>query len=320
MTGGTGFVGSHLAEALLDRKVLVKAMVRSDLKWLKGSSVEPVTGDLFSEQALAEALKDVGAVYHVAGLTRARTQAELDEANVEGTRRLLEAVRQHAPGARVLITSSQAAAGPSPADGGPLQEGEPMRPLSMYGRSKAEMEKMVAEEFCDLDWTIVRPTSVYGPREADIYTIIRAASRGIFPIVGDGRRPALSLVHVQDLVQGMISAIEQPASRRETYFLGSDEGYTWNEIREAILDALGRRALKINVPVRLVGAVGALVESGGRILGRYPALNREKAREAAAIWIASNAKAFSHLDYRPSMPLDRGMVETVSWYRKNGWL
>lgn len=324
LTGGTGFVGSHLAEELLARGYQVRAMVRSDPKWLKGLDVELVKGDLFDTAMIRQALEGVDRVFHVAGLTRARTQEELDRANVEGTLRLLEAVRQ-TPGVRqTLITSSLAAVGPCsrpPAPATPLSEVDRLQPISRYGESKARMEVALAEEFEDLPITIVRPPAVYGPREADIFTVIRTAARQrIFPIVGRGEVPQMSLVHVRDLVRGMADAGEHEEAAGETFFISSEKDYSWNEIADAVEVALGQRLYRIRVPHGIVTPVGAVVETLGAAMGVYPALNREKARESAETWLCSVDKARQMLGYRQQISLEEGMTETVRWYRENGWL
>lgn len=322
LTGGTGFVGSHLAEELLRRGYRVRALVRSDPKWLHGVDVEPVRGSLDDGAALEAGVRGAELVFHVAGLTRARTQAELDRANVEGTRRLLEAVRRAEGVRRVVVTSSLAAVGPSPVVGGvpqPLTEDAPLRPVSMYGRSKARMERLLAERFADLPLTVVRPPAVYGPREADIYTMMRTAARArILPVVGRGTVPALSLVHVRDLVRGLADAAEAEAVG--TFFVASERGYAWDEIRAAVEVALGHRVVGVPVPPSLAVLVGAAVESLAAPFGRYPALNREKAREARAPWICSVERARHAFGYRQEVPLVEGLRETVAWYRQAGWL
>jgi nucleoside-diphosphate-sugar epimerase len=318
VTGGTGFVGSHLVEELLRRGYAVRALARRDPKWLDGQPVELVRAGLDDERALREALAGVDVVHHVAGLTRAPDERALVEANVEGTRRLLDAAAEAGVG-RVLVTSSQAAAGPS--DGAPLTEGDPMRPLSAYGRSKAAMERMAAAHPLADRTVVVRPPSVYGPREADIYTILRTAARQrLFPVVGDARRPALALVHVRDLVRGMADAAEADAALGETFFLTGARDHAWEEIRAAVEAALGHRVVRVPVPAALVGPAGALVEGAGRLVGAYPPLNRDKAREARAEWRASSAKAAQTFGYAPAVGLEEGMAATVAWYRAHGWL
>ncbi len=321
ITGGTGFVGSHLAEELLGRGYAeVRCLVRSEPGWLGGLGVVPVRGDLFDAEALREGVRGVDLVYHVAGLTRAETQEALDRVNVTGTLNVLDAVREVTPEVRrVLVTSSLAACGPSGAQ--PLKEAEPLEPVSRYGLSKARMEEAVRAQHGDLPVTIVRPPAVYGPREADIFTLIRAADRQrVFPVVGKGEQPQLSLVHVRDLVRGMADAAESRKTAGETYFIGSEAYYAWNEIRDAVLGALGHRALKLNVPRRLVGPVGAAVERVGGLFGQYPPLNREKAREATGTWLCSVAKARRDFGYRQTVEIEEGMAEAVAWYRQHGWL
>lgn len=326
VTGGTGFVGSHLVEELQRRGYTeVRCLVRSDPKWLEGLDVRLVRGDLFDAGALREGVRGVDRVFHVAGLTRAPDEAALHRANVEGTLNLLDAVREAAPEVeRVLITSSLAAVGPSPEERGhprPLTEADPLRPITRYGRSKAEMERRLGAEDDAPPLTIIRPPIVYGPREADIYTMIAtAAKQRLFPIVGEGREPQLSLVHVRDLARGMADAAEAPEAAGQTYFLGSEHGYSWEEVRAAVLDALGRAVLKVNVPRGLVTPVGAAVEAVGRALGTYPPLNREKAREAKHAWLCSVEKAQREIGYRQTVALGEGMAETVAWYRAQGWL
>ncbi|MFN3595921.1 MAG: NAD-dependent epimerase/dehydratase family protein [Rubricoccaceae bacterium] len=323
LTGGTGFVGSHLAEALLARGAAVRALVRTDARWLRGQPVQTVRGDLFDVEALREGLRGADVVFHIAGLTRAPDAAALERANVEGTVRLLDAAAEAlgagSPLRRVVVTSSLAAVGPSGAT--PLTEAAPLRPISAYGRSKARMEAAVAAHALAPYTTVVRPPAVYGPRETDIFTMIRTADRQrVFPVVGDGRTPRLDLVYVRDLVAGLLAAAEAEAAAGETFFLGGAHGYAWDEIHAAVAEALGHRVLRVPVAPVLVRPIGALVEGVGRLAGRYPPLNREKAAEAAEAWLASSAKAARLLGYAPAVSLREGMRETVAWYRAEGWL
>ncbi len=318
VTGGTGFVGSHLVEALLGQGYNVRCLVRGDKKWLENLPVEFVQGDLFDSDALSTGTNDVDVVFHVAGVTRAPKRVALDRANVDGTSNVLNAARGAGVG-KVLVTSSLAATGPSGRS--PLREDAPFDPISDYGRSKAEMERQIAERSDGLSVVVVRPPAVYGPREADIFDLIKAASKyRVLPIVGNGNEPQLDLVHISDLVNGMIAAAESEVTSGQTYFLGAQRGYSWDEIRQAIRGAIGHGAISINIPRMLMVPLGMASEGIGRMLGRYPALNREKAREGKATWLVSSEKARSDFGYAPSVSLDGGMRETVRWYRENGWL
>ncbi len=321
VTGGTGFVGSHLVEQLLGRGYRVRALVRSDPKWLAGLPVETVQGDLHDADALAQ-VRGASVVAHVAGLTRARDQATLDRANVDGTRSLLASVRAHAPDARVLVTSSLEAMGPNALRDGhavPATESDVPQPVSMYGVSKARMEDVVRRDFAGLGVTVVRPPAVYGPREADLFEMVKGASRGLFAVVGDAQSPRLSMVHVSDLVRGMADLAASDAARGETYFVGTP-GVSWAQVRSALEQALGRRTLALPVPAPVLRAVGALAERVGGLVGTLPPLTADKAEAARHAWICDSSKARDAVGYAPAVGLDAGMAETVAWYRQHGWL
>lgn len=326
VTGGTGFVGSHLVEELLRRNIdEVRCLVRTDPKWLADLDVTYVRGDLSAVETLWEALDGVTHVYHVAGLTRAPDWDAFHEVNVQGTLNLMGAIRQAAPGVeRVLVTSSLAAVGRC--DDGVATEDSPLQPVSRYGRSKAEMERalkdshqMESSYWKALPMTVVRPSAVYGPRDRDILDFFRAVKRHLCPVVGRG--PAVSLVHVRDLVGGMVDASHHPDAAGETYFLGSDRPYAWSDIKRAATAALDTWAVTVPVPGSLVGAVGAAVEAWGQLAGEYPPFNRDKARELQyACTRCSSEKAANHFGYAPDTSLDEGVTETVQWYEDRGWL
>ena len=329
ITGGTGFLGSHLAEELLHRGYdEVRCLVRTDPKWLEGLPVTQVRGDLSDVDVLWDAVAGVDYVYHVAGVTRARDWNTFYRANVQGTLNLLGVLEKAEPDVRrVLITSSLAAVGACQDE--VATESSPLRPVSMYGRSKAEMERVLQAPGRNglncmerLPITVIRPSAVYGPREADIFTFFQSVSRGICPVVGGmGNRPAVSLIHARDLVRGMVDAAGSEETEGETYFVGSEAAYSWREVKEAATEALGVRALTVPIPKALVGAVGAASEFFGSLTGNYPALNREKAREIReACTMCSIAKAQHDFGFRQQVPLNEGVGETIDWYRREGWL
>lgn len=354
VTGGTGFVGSHLVEELLRRGYdEVRCLVRSDSKWLQGLPIVPIRGSLHDRAALEDGLRGVTHVYHVAGLTRSADELELVQANVIGTLTLLSAVAKVVPNvAHVQITSSLAVIGAS--DDQVATEQTPMRPISAYGRSKALMETRVlglpatAVEWgeagnaghpqqtdggesgagtTNLDWSkrlplsIVRPPAVYGSRETDIFVFFKTVSSGVVPIIGSGRNPQISLVHVRDLVRGMADLVEVNPDSGEVFFIGSEEYYSWSRIRKATMAALGRRAMTVRVPESVVPLIGTASELWGRISRTYPPLNREKANEILnACKMCSVDKAMLTFGYRQGVSLETGISDTIEWYRKEGWL
>src|SRR5664280_2771271 len=190
LTGGTGFVGSHVAHALLAAGYRVRALARrpEDPGWLKGTGAELVKGDVRDVATLPALVEDASAVVHVAGKTSARSEAEYMAANAAGSANVVAAVRKSAPHAHVVLVSSQAAGGPSP-NGAPVRAADPPRPVSSYGRSKLAGEEAVRNE-PGLAFTILRPSAVYGPRETAIRDLFVAASRGFVPVPAAAIRAA----------------------------------------------------------------------------------------------------------------------------------
>ena len=321
VTGGTGFIGSHLVEELLRRGLdEVRCLVRTRRKWLEGLPIREVRGDLFDEALIAEAVRGVDYVYHNAGVTRARNDDAFRQGNVEVTLRLMEVLARVNPGVqRVVVTSTLAVIGRC-ADRVATEESA-LQPLTRYGASKARMEEALSVWQDRLPITIVRPPTVYGPREADLFALFRIASKGIYPVAGNTREPTMSLVHVADLVQGMMAAAEASAAVGETFFLGGGEFYSWRDLKEATTAALGRGAITVSVPSPLVSMLGAIMEEGSRPGGVLPPFNREKAREIRyACKMCSIDKARRLLGYSPAVSLKQGVADAIAWYRAEGWL
>ncbi len=209
VTGGTGFIGSHLADQLITDTEWdsVKCLVRSDEKWIKGKSYEKISGDLDSIKTIESALKSTDVIFHLAAVVKAPSKKEYLHANVEATENLIRLAQKNGI-KKMVILSSLAAAGPS--NGEPLKEDQKMNPVSSYGKSKKQMEEMIHDlADNDMSITILRPPAVYGPREDQIFTLFKMMSKGIAPIVGDGENPKLSLLYVQDLVQAIMKAAKQ---------------------------------------------------------------------------------------------------------------
>ena len=315
VTGGTGFIGSHLVETLLKQGYTeVRCLVRTKPKWLADVDMVPVHATLGDKESILEAVTGVDYVYHLGGVTRAPTWEALYEGNVTATLNLLDAISIANPGIRKVCVMSTLAVIGQMSDT-IADESTPLNPVSQYGRSKAAMEKALLAQFgSQLPVTVIRPPSVYGPRDLDVYTFFRTVNKGLCPILrGD---PGISLVHVSDLVHGIIAATESDITAGETYFVGSDEVVTWHALRTAALVALKRKALTVHMPGILIKPLGALSELAGRLTGTYPPLNREKALEILyAAKQCSSAKARRDFGYQQQVPLKTGVQETIAWYQ-----
>ncbi|HUI10161.1 MAG TPA: NAD-dependent epimerase/dehydratase family protein [Bacteroidota bacterium] len=322
VTGGTGFIGSHLVERLLEKGESVicvaKDVMHARMLALRGC--DAMLADINEADGLDSALDGVDTVYHVAGLTRCRRPEDYYEANTRGTRRFLEVCRGHRGTIRRFIyVSSQTAVGPS-LDGRPVSEESPYHPVSHYGRSKMLAEMEVLRAARALPVTIVRPSAVYGPRERDMYDYIKTVKRGLKLLIGFHDK-LMSLVHVDDLVSGILLAGESVRAAGKKYFLGSERPYSIREIGGTIATVLHRHPLCVRLPHSLVYAVGAAATAIGKATGAEVFFNMEKAREAVQpAWTCSVAKAATELGYRERFTLEEGMRQTYAWYVENGWL
>ena len=319
ITGATGFIGSHLAEALHAKGYKLRCLVRksSNLVWIKHLPIEYVYGDATDREVLKQAVKGADFIFHVAGITKARTKEEYFRGNHLSTRYLLDAAIEANPGLkRFVLISSQTATGP----GMGVTEDTPFHPITTYGISKMEAEKECLKEMGRLPITIVRPPAVYGPRDKDVFEFFNTMNKGLHPMIGF-KDTYVSLVHVSDLVKGIILAAESPKALKQTYFISSERYYNWKEVGDLTSRILGKKAVTIKIPVGLVYVVGAFAEVFSLITRKPALLNFEKIRDIVQeAWTCDIAKAKRELAYAETTGLEEGIKNTVEWYRKEGWL
>ena len=322
ITGSTGFIGSLLAERLIEAGWEVHCLVRdtSSLKWLEGLPVQLVTGSLFDESTLAAALAECTHVFHLAGVTKALTDAEYFRSNGEGTQAALAACLRHADRLqRFVYISSIAAAGPS-VNGAAVSEDDTPRPVSIYGRSKLAGEVACAEYKEQLPITIVRPPIVYGPRDRDVYEYFKQVKLGVILRLGRVKRWA-SFIHVHDLIRGMIASACHPAAAGETFFITNATPWNWDEVGSAITAALDRRPFTMTLPEFILPVAAAVSTQWSKITRRPALVNRDKVAEMKEIsWVASAEKAKALLGFETQISLASGIQQTATWYQKNGWL
>jgi dihydroflavonol-4-reductase len=320
VTGGTGFIGSHLTESLLESREWdeVKCLVRTSEKWLEGKAFTKIKGDLQSINTIGKALEDVDTIFHIAAIVKAPTQKEFDFANVQATENLVRLAQKKGV-KKMVILSSLAASGPS--NGTPRTENDPLEPVSMYGKSKKKMEELVHDiAGKDLSVTILRPPAVYGPREDQIFTLFKMMSKGIAPVVGDGEHPRLSLIYVDDLIQAILKAAHQKNKGVTTYFVSGDRDTNWNQIKEIVTTVLSNSVATIKLKPAWVKKIAGAVETTASFFGIYPVINREKANEMVLEWTCSHQKAMDELRYQPEYSLEEGISRTLRWYKKHKWL
>jgi nucleoside-diphosphate-sugar epimerase len=322
VTGGTGFIGSHLVEALVRKGVHVRCLLRktSDASWLKGLPIEFVPGDCADKASLEEAVRGVDWVFHLAGVTRAIKEETYFEVNGLGTKNLIHACLENNPRLQKLIyISSQAAAGPR-RNGRSKKELDPCDPVSVYGRSKRVGEESVLDHAHELPAVILRPSAVYGPRDKEFFALFKCLSRRIKPCLTGGPQ-RLSLCYVQDITHGILLAAETQAKSGEIFFLSDGNDYRLEEIGDTFAQAMGITALRIPITRRMLKDIAWFSEYLSKLFRRPCLLNRDKAKEIVQEeWLCDITKARTLLGYEPRVPLPEGAGLTFQWYKKEKWL
>ncbi|MET0338597.1 MAG: SDR family NAD(P)-dependent oxidoreductase [Caulobacter sp.] len=305
VTGATGFLGRRLVLALAEAGFEVRCLMRRDPVHPLWRDIEPqiVIGSLSDEAALERLCAGADVVVHCAGLIKARNRAEFDAVNLDGAVAMANAATRMAPSAPFLLISSLVAREPD---------------LSHYAASKRAGEEAVAALLGDR-LTIVRPPAIYGPGDVETFALFKAAATAPFlPVFDSAAR--IALVHVEDAA-AQIAALAKLPEPGATIALCDKNlaGYGWRDLMQAAAESVGRRPVLVKLPagvVKLVGMLGSLAAKGSSAA----MLTSEKAREILhPDWSVSPKE---HNDRLPASQygLKDGFIQTVRWYRKNGWL
>ncbi len=322
VTGGTGFIGSHVVNRLLSKGYSVRCLVRNSKKlgYLKDLPIEIFEGDLFSNGALERGIEGAQYVYHVAGVVAAKTKEEFYRGNRDATRNIIEITSRVNPSVKKFVhISSQTATGPGSGKT-PVTETTPYHPITTYGKSKMESELQVLKFKEKIPVTILRLPAVYGPRDPATFDYFKSAYMGLELMIGF-KDTYVSLAHCHDIVSGILLAGESEKSNGEIYFLGSEQFYTWSEIGFVTRKVMNRKTLRIRVPKPLVFVVGGISEIASKFKEKPSVLNFEKSYDLIQDnWCCDISKAKKDLDYKQEVTLSDGIKETVQWYLDNKWM
>jgi nucleoside-diphosphate-sugar epimerase len=319
VTGGTGFIGSQLVDRLSARGEPVRLLVHKR-NARTGSGIEIVRGNLVSGEGIARALSDAKIVIHLAGATRALSAAGYYEGNVRATENLARAIAANAGRAhaiRMVHVSSLAAIGPS-VDGTPVAEDALPHPVSDYGRSKLEGERALRAILPDA--VIVRPPVVYGPRDTDVFQLLKSIHRGIAVRMAGGER-FFSAIYVGDLAEGIALAARKPGAAGRAFFLAHPRAASWSEFGRIAARIMGRAPRTLNVPLKAAHAIGYASGMWARLTRKPGIVSRDKVREAQCrYWVCDTRRAKEELGFEAPTSIDEGLAMTLAWYREAGWL
>lgn len=326
VTGASGFIGSFIVEEALERGMEVWAAVRksSSRAYLKDPRIHFICLNLASQSQLEEQLRGHAFDYvvHAAGATKCLHRDDFFRTNTDGTRHLVSALRTVGmPLKRFVFISSLSVFGAirEQQPYGEICESDTPRPNTAYGESKLKAERFL-ETFDDFPYVILRPTGVYGPREKDYFLMAKSINQHVDFAVGF-KRQDITFVYVKDVVQAVFLALERGAVGRK-YFLSDGQVYQSTTFSNLIHRELGRPWwVRITAPVWVLRVVTFCGEYLGRLTGKMTALNNDKYNILKQRnWRCDISPAQDELGYNPHYDLERGVPETISWYRQNGWL
>ena len=316
VTGGSGFIGRHLLAKLCALQLPVRCLGRGTAR-LEGvpAGVEMARADWSTGEGIEAALAGVDIVIHLAGVTKALAPADYYEGNVRATETLARLLAGRP--IRLVHVSSLAAAGPG-TDGKPLTEDSPPHPVSNYGRSKLEGERRAAHWRPDA--VIVRPPVVYGPRDTDVFQMLKSVAAGWSVEIGGGQR-WVSAIYVEDLAEGLIAAAQTPAAAGRTYFLTHSKAVSWSELAATAARLMGRRVRTVRIPPAVARAAGFCAEMWSKLTRRPGIVSRDKVAEACySAWTCDGSRAERELGFRAATSLEAGLAQTLAWYKEAGWL
>jgi len=321
VTGGTGFVGSHVVELLLERGMEANCLVLPGQGpvWLEGKPVAFFEGNVAVPSSLGPFLLGCDAIVNIAGLTRAWDEEEFMAVNARGAVNLVEAALAISGGPRHIISmSSLAVVGPC-AEGRCADEEDPLSPITPYGRSKAALESALRAYEGRMHSTFIRAPGVYGPRDRDFLQYFKLVKRGLRIIVG--KRNVMSLLYVKTLARAIVSCLQNSVAYGQAFFIADDGEYDWDDFSAIVERALGKKTLRLHVPDNFVALAAFLSETAKPLMRRPPLLDRNKLLEMRqSRWVVSTAKARRLIGFEPIMATEDALAETACWYEEHGWI
>lgn len=326
VTGASGFIGSFIVEEALKLGVDVWAAVRktSSRRWLSDKRINFIELNLSDKEELKRQLAghSFDYVVHAAGVTKCLHSEDFFKTNTEGTKNLVNAIRELAiPITRFVEISSLSVYGPvrEQQPYTEIRESDTPQPNTAYGRSKLEAERFL-DSLTGFPYVVLRPTGVYGPRERDYFMMAQSIKRHTDFAVGY-KPQDITFVYVADVVQAVFLAIDHGQTGRK-YFLSDGKVYNSRTFSDLIHSELGRPwLLRIKAPIWLLRIITFCGEYVGRLTGKITALNNDKYNiMRQRNWRCDIQPAIDELGYKPRYDLECGVKLAMDWYKDNGWL
>lgn len=329
ITGSSGFIGSFLVQEALERNFEVYAGIRSSSskKYLQDDRINFVTMDFSNPQKLQSQLvelkKEKGKfdyIVHNAGTTKAKNDQEYYLVNGQYTKNFVEALQEaEMVPVKFIYISSLAAYGPgNETDFEPITNKHAPHPVTAYGRSKLESEKYLIS-LTNFPFIILRPTAVYGPRDKDLFMVFKMINNHFEIFLGSSEQ-RLTFIYVKDMARAVFLAIQSKIIN-QGYFVTDGKNYRIKTFTHLIKRKLGKRTLSLRLPIPLVKSAAFLMEKIYGFSGEIPAFNRERISELTALnWTCETQSFNRDMEFEAYYDLEKGVSETVDWYKQENWI
>ena len=330
VTGASGFIGSFIVEEALKRGFSTWAGIRqtSSRKYLQHPDTQFIDLDYAHPDLLQQQLKEHaeqhGAfdyVVHCAGVTKCVDKRDFNRVNYQQTRNLAEALIATGQTPKLFVfISTLSVFGPiHEKTYEPICETDTPQPNTAYGLSKLKAEQFL-QSLADFPYLIFRPTGVYGPREKDYFLMAKSIRQHVDFSVGY-KRQDITFVYVKDIVQAVFLGIDKGISRR-AFFLSDGQVYQSKTFSSLIMRELpATNVLRICAPLWVLKVVSFMAEWWANLRHTSSTLNTDKYKiMKQRNWRCDITPAINELGYQPQYQLDKGVKETIAWYKEAGWL
>lgn len=325
ITGANGFIGSFLVEGALNRNYEVYAGIRktSNTEYLTDPRIKFIKLDFSDSNFLNKQLSELPCfdfVIHNAGTTKAFKKKDYFITNYQYTKKIIDAlINQKKVSGKFIYMSSLAAYGP----GDDLQlnsisSSDIPKPVTSYGKSKLESEKYLST-LPGFPHIIIRPTVVYGPREKDLFTVFKLINYNLELFVGF-KNQQITFIYVKDLVKAVFQTMESDVINKG-YFVSDGNVYDTQSLGNIIKKQLGKKTIRIYVPNKLVRVIAFFSEASKYLTRKQPVLNFDKVNELECLnWKCDTQPLIDQFNFKPDYDLNKGIFETIEWYKKSKWL
>jgi len=321
ITGGTGFIGSRLALACLERGDRVRVLglenspaEASNRRQLERRDASVTLASVTDGDAVDRALDGIDVVFHLAAAQHEMNVPDehFRVVNQQGTERLLEAsrrggVRRFVHGSTIGVYGSLE---------GTISEESPCKPDNIYGETKLEGETAVLAQD-GLPVVVIRIPEVYGPGDRRLLKLFRAVDRGRFLLIGSCEN-AHHPIFINDLIDGLLAASCADAAVGEVLLLPGRDVVTTREMATAVAQAVGRRAPRLRLPLAPFAVMAALMEATLRPIGVQPPLHRRRLDFFRKSFQLAPEKSRRLLGFEPVVGFGEGADRTARWYREAG--